>query len=172
MNFSSGSLTCSGEDLSNYFVEIKGHFVRIYGHTDFIFDSTSTKNIRLKWMAICYSIDYDNGTMEMFLNGEKLPQKSRKALALPENADSLPLVVRLGRYYYDNTPLLGKIVDFNMWDRLLTEEEMSNYTQCVDQEYSATPPGNLINPDTDWNITGGLIKKIEIAPDEIDCKSR
>ena len=58
-------------------------YARIYGHTDFIFDSTSTKNIRLKWMAICYSIDYDNGTMQMFLNGEKLPQKSRKDMALP-----------------------------------------------------------------------------------------
>ena len=149
-----------------------GEFLRIYGHTDFIFNSTSTKNIRLKWMAICYAIDYDNGTMEMFLNGEKLPQKSRKAMALPENSDSLPLVVRLGRYYYDNTPLLGKIIDFNMWDRLLTEEEMSEYTQCVDREYTATPPGNLINKDTDWNITGSLIKKMEISPDEIDCKSR
>ena len=42
----------------------------------------------------------------------------------PSNSSSLPLVVRLGRYYYDNTPLLGKIVDFNMWDSLLTEQQM------------------------------------------------
>ena len=123
-------------------------------------------------MAICYSIDYDNGTMSMFLNGEKLPQKSRKAMALPANSSSLPLVVRLGRYYYDDTPLLGKILDFNLWDRVLTEEEMSNYSKCGEEEYTATPPGNLINQDTVWNITGSLITKIEISPDQVDCKSR
>ena len=93
-------------------------------------------------------------------------------MALPADSSSLPLVVRLGRYYYDDTPLLGKIVDFNMWDRVLTEQEMSNYSQCGDQEYTATPPGNLINSNTLWNITGTLINKIELSPDQIDCKSR
>ena len=110
--------------------------------------------------------------MSLFLNGEKLPQKSRRAMALPADSDSLPLVVRLGRYYYDDTPLLGKILDFNMWDRVLTEQEMSNYSQCGEQEYTATPPGNLINQDTVWNITGSLINKIQLSADQIDCKSR
>ena len=110
--------------------------------------------------------------MSMFLNGEKLPQKSRKAMALPADSSTLPLVVRLGRYYYDDTPLLGKILDFNMWDRVLTDQEMSNYSQCGEEDYTATPPGNLINQDTLWNITGTLIKKIDLTPDQIDCKSR
>ena len=30
---------------------------------------------------------------------------------------SLPMVVRLGHYYFDNKPIIGKIVDFHMWDR-------------------------------------------------------
>ena len=110
--------------------------------------------------------------MSLFLNGEKLLQKSRKAMALPANSSSVPLVVRLGRYYFDETPLLGKIVDFNMWDRVLSEEEMSNYSQCGEKEYTATPPGNLINQDTVWNITGSLINKIQLSADQIDCKSR
>ena len=33
------------------------------------------------------------------------------------NATDLPMIVRLGHYYFDNKPLIGKIVDFNMWDR-------------------------------------------------------
>ena len=28
------------------------------------------------------------------------------------------MVVRLGHNYYDKTPLIGKIVDINIWDRL------------------------------------------------------
>ena len=93
-------------------------------------------------------------------------------MALPANSSSVPLVVRLGRYYYDETPLLGKILDFNMWDRVLTDQEMSNYSQCGEQEYTATPPGNLINQDTVWNITGSLISKIQLSADQVDCKSR
>ena len=27
------------------------------------------------------------------------------------------MVVRVGHYYFDNKPIIGKIVDFNMWDR-------------------------------------------------------
>ena len=38
-------------------------------------------------------------------------------MELPAGWETAPLVVRLGRYYFDDTPLIGKIVDFNMWDR-------------------------------------------------------
>ena len=44
----------------------------MYGHYDFDFLGTETNNIRLKWMSICFNIDYDNGTMALFLNGYQL----------------------------------------------------------------------------------------------------
>ena len=28
-----------------------------------------------------------------------------------------PLIIRIGKYYVDKTPLIGKIVDINVWDR-------------------------------------------------------
>ena len=43
--------------------------------------------------------------------------RQRKPMALPPDSARAPLVVRLGRYYFDDTPLIGKIYDFNMWDR-------------------------------------------------------
>ena len=46
--------------------------LRMYGHYDFDFLGTETNNIRLKWMSICFNIDYDNGTMALFLNGYQL----------------------------------------------------------------------------------------------------
>ena len=48
----------------------------MYGHYDFDFLGTETNNIRLKWMSICFNIDYDNGTMELYLNGAPLPTRS------------------------------------------------------------------------------------------------
>ena len=30
---------------------------------------------------------------------------------------NLPMVLRLGHYYFDNKPLIGKIVDFHAWNR-------------------------------------------------------
>ena len=31
------------------------------------------------------------------------------------------MVVRVGHNYYDKTPLIGKVVDINIWDRFHTE---------------------------------------------------
>ena len=30
------------------------------------------------------------------------------------------MLIRLGHYYFDNKPLIGKIVDFHAWNRLKT----------------------------------------------------
>ena len=61
-------------------------------------------------MSICLNIDYDNGTTELFLNGERLPLKVKKPMELPSEVEqNPPLVVRLGQYYFDNTPLIGKV---------------------------------------------------------------
>ena len=90
---------------------------RMYGHYDFDFNGTETNNVRLKWLSICFNINYTEGTMELFLNGETLWPKVRKPMELPPDWEISPMIVRLGRYYFDDTPLIGKIVDFNMWDR-------------------------------------------------------
>ena len=34
---------------------------------------------------------------------------------LPE----LPMVIRIGHYYFDNKPLIGKVADIQVWDRML-----------------------------------------------------
>ena len=92
--------------------------LRLYSKSDFIFNGTMAKNIRLKWLAICLNFDYVNGTVEMFLNGKKSPQKIRKPIVLPKDSDgTTPLIIRFGQYFYDDTPLIGKVVDINVWDR-------------------------------------------------------
>ena len=95
----------------------KPDMLRLYSKSDFIFEGTLAKNIRLKWLAICMNFDYINGTVEMFLNGNQIQQKIKKSLSLPVASENLPLIVRFGRYYYDDTPLIGKVVNINMWNR-------------------------------------------------------
>ena len=47
---------------------------------------------------------------------------------------------------------------------------MNFFTNCT--TYVPTSPGNLINGGTRWNITGSLIKKIELTKDDIFCSPR
>lgn len=56
--------------------------------------------------------------MQMYLNGEELEaEKGSKVTKLPDGHESSPLIVRLGRYFFDDTALIGKVLDVNMWDR-------------------------------------------------------
>ena len=143
----------------------------MYGHYDFKFNGTATNNVQLKWLSICFNIDYDDGTMELYLNGRNIPGEQRKPMELPPDHETSPLIVRLGHYYFDDTPLIGKIFDFNLWDSLLTGEDMQKYTECKTL-YEETPPGNLINTNTVWTITGTLINKISISAEDIVCENR
>ena len=40
--------------------------------------------------------------------------------------------------------------------RLLSRTELQSYSQCIN--YTATPPGNLINTNTRWDRSGSLIQ--------------
>ena len=54
--------------------------------------------------------------------------------------------------------------------RLLTDQELNFYTNCT--TYVPTTPGNLINENTRWNITGSLVRKVELSEDDVFCSPR
>ena len=54
--------------------------------------------------------------------------------------------------------------------RLLTDEEGQLFTES--QKASRIPPGNLVNGNTEWNISGTLIQKTKYSENEILCNSR
>ena len=54
--------------------------------------------------------------------------------------------------------------------RLLTDKELNFYTNCT--SYVPTTPGNLVNENTRWTITGSLIKKVEVTEGDIFCSPR
>ena len=53
--------------------------------------------------------------------------------------------VRLGCYPYDNQPLFGNIADLNVWDKVLSKQEMELYSGCKKIQ---PMKGNLVNMDT------------------------
>ena len=63
------------------------------------------------------------------------------------------------------------ILEDDQFYRLLTAEEMTNFTNCVKYK-KINPEGNLINSNTEWDISGTLIQKIEISENDISCGGR
>lgn len=132
------------------------------------YDREDSSNLLQKWLSICVNIDYDEGYIQSWINGERLEQHNN-TLEYP-NTNSM--TVRLAKYYADGAPLIGKIVDFNMWDKVLSEEEMSSYTKCNPHHAQIPIVGNLINPSTQWDISGTLIERVDVPEEEIACLNR
>ena len=53
--------------------------------------------------------------------------------------------------------------------RLLTMEEMKNFSDCSSSFRQIPSGGNLINSTSTWTISGGLIREIDVPENEISC---
>ena len=78
-------------------------------------------NLRNKWNSFCMSIDFVDDQWNLYINGQTnmtyTYRKTRKLKERFSNRTDLPMVIRLGHYYFDNKPVLGTILDFHVWDR-------------------------------------------------------
>ena len=76
--------------------------------------------MRSKWTSMCSGLDFVGDLWRLFVNGEEITERTSKLRSLDgkmSDDKDLPMVVRLAHYYFDNKPIIGKIVDFHMWDR-------------------------------------------------------
>ena len=67
-------------------------------------------------------MDFKNDDIALYRDGTKFVEKMRRLRPMNgklSNATDLPMVVRLGHYFFDNKPLIGRLVYFNMWSRLV-----------------------------------------------------
>ena len=131
-------------------------------------DQEDSGNLLQKWSSICLNIDYEKSLTQFWINGEDLGFDNTTLIYPNTNS----MTVRLGKYWADGGALIGKILDFNMWDRLLTQEEMAKNTQCYPNYSRIETFGNLINPSTQWEISGSLIEKIEVPEKDLVCQNR
>ena len=125
-------------------------------------------NLLQKWSSICLNIDYENSLVQSWINGEDLGSNNRTLIYPNTNS----MTVRLGKYFIDDTALIGEILDFNMWNRLLSQEEMEKFTQCSPNYSKIETVGNIINPSTQWEISGSLIEKIDVPEADVVCQNR
>ena len=67
------------------------------------------------------AIDFANDISDLYINGEIYNNTELRKLR-PMNAKlseqkDLSMLIRIGHYYFDNKPLIGKIVNVNVWSR-------------------------------------------------------
>ena len=78
-------------------------------------------NIRNKWTSVCHALDFADDQWSMAINGNSnatsLSNYNGPLTSKFSDNNTTPMMIRVGHYYFDNKPILGKIVDFNVWDR-------------------------------------------------------
>ena len=100
-----------------------------------------THNILRKWIHFCVGADFINGETTLLLNGENVTKFDTKfSDTFPavyynkesrSNGSVLPnFKIEFGRYSFDQNPIIGNLMDINVWDKLLTEEEMMKISSC------------------------------------------
>ena len=119
-------------------------------------------------MSQCQIISLSERKATSFLDGRKIGQVKSATNLVDEDLLKAhqPLLVTLGHYFFDNTPMIGKIIDVNMWSRHLTDAEAMRYSECI-QYIKGT--GDLINSTTEFSITGSNEKRIKLDSKEVLC---
>ena len=69
------------------------------------------------------SVDFLMDEWKIFINGKNdifnYKPDDRKLDNKMTGNSSQSMIVRLGHYYFDNKPLIGKMVNFHMWNRFI-----------------------------------------------------
>lgn len=119
-------------------------------------------NTKLKWISCCLSFDFANKKIRLDVNGKHLNTVENIEIE-PEKGET---TVFMGYRKFDNNPMIGKMTDINVWDRLLTKQEGLQYSSC--QNY-IEKQGDIINKTTRYNITGSLIEQISVPVNDFLC---
>jgi hypothetical protein len=83
-------------------------------------DKKAPVKILGRWTSFCFALDFEADSVAWYVDGRPFlgPEGHPNPLsALLSNNTELPMVVRIGHYYFDNKPLIGRLIDINMWSR-------------------------------------------------------
>ena len=133
-----------------------------------------------KWSKFCLSLDTVKNEVQVAFNGYvsevmKDPKTAsymfgrvdgdvlRKA---PKNSQT---VLKLGEYAWDGNPFIGMMANINVWDTTMRSEELMMLSDCAQTELAK---GNLVNGDSNWRLSGTLLKKIDISPEIARCDQK
>ena len=127
-----------------------------------------------KWNKICISFDFLRHEAQGSFNGHLSEKVSNvHAIALEDTIDTNNktfkpkfMSISVGRYYFDKTPLIGKMVNINIWNRTMYSEELIQRTQCNE---TFIDDGSVINRFSNWTLSGSLSKNISVNVNETNC---
>ena len=89
----------------------------------------------MKWNSICLNIDFSNNLAELFMNGQHFYNSTSVRLrpvgGKLSKSTGTSLTIRIGHYYFDNKPIIGKMADVHVWSRLLTFKEGVKFSDCL-----------------------------------------
>ena len=114
-------------------------------------------NLRNKWTSFCFALDYEHDLLDLYINGQGNVTKIRNHIEfgnVTHAKNNKKMTIRLGHYDFDDTPLIGKIIDFHLWDRFLTQEELTKFSGCQQYEEKI---GNIVNSSTEYTVGYMLI---------------
>ena len=138
------------------------------------FKRTNISYIRIlnRWNRICLSFDFLRHEAQGALNGQ-LSEKvtNLHAIALEDTVNNETFKAKfmsmsVGRYYFDKNPLIGKMVNINIWNRTMDSEELIKRTQCNE---TFVDNGSIINRFSEWHLSGTLTKNISVNANETNC---
>ena len=108
------------------------------------------------WTSVCISASKPQGYMEVTVNGEKVGRTDRYTGYYQDVDRNIVLM----NYDGGLNPSLGAFTDLNIWSRILSDQEVEDWTFC-----RRDLPGRLLAWETaELNMTG--FKVLEIARNE------
>ena len=125
-----------------------------------------------RWNRICMSFDFMKHEAQGAVNGHVSEKVSNAhAIALEDtvrNETFTPkfMSISIGRYYFDKNPLIGKMVNFNIWNTTMDSDELTRRTQCNE---TFIDEGSVINRNSNWSLSGSLSKKVSVNVNETYC---
>ena len=110
-----------------------------------------------QWENLCISVNQPKNHIQIYNGKVKALESKEKIISSFENEDIILLNYKDGE---KRNPMHGAITDVNVWDKILTKEEIQNWIDCKD-----SVGGNFVK----WNTSSLNVELLEDV--EIDVSS-
>ena len=115
-----------------------------------------------KWSSFCLSMDLVENKASLFLNGQSQNHRMQVQQKYDSWMEKVPELhngyfYEISRFTWDQSFTYGKWVDINVWDGVMADDQLADYSNCRE---AVARRGNVVNRDTVWNITGLIIKQV------------
>ena len=73
----------------------------------------------------------------------------------------------IGQFWRDSNPIIGRVLEFALWNRTLSRDEMEKFSDCNSH---VAPKGDFIQDFSRMEVKGTLIQEITEELPEVQCR--